>query len=171
MLICASTFAQEPKYQTYTAELLVTAQKNDSVTKWTNKNINVNLDYKTGQFLVKVYNTDFTNDQETIEFIENTDNQQSEYKFTTILPIDKIIDQQQTSRDYDVELELINTSLSLTEMVNCKMNIVRPNQGQGQYRIFTLIGTLNNDDVKIPAFNDYDNEIGIRILFNAFWNN
>ncbi len=162
--------AQDTKYQTYTAELVVAAQKNDSAFNWKNKNIIVNLNYKTGNFSVKIYNTDFTNEQQDIAFIENTDNQPSEYKFTGIFPIDKIINQKQTNQEYDVELELINKDINLSEMVNFKMTIVKPNQGKGQYRIFTLSGTLNNEKVKIPAFKNYDNNIAIRILFNAFWN-
>lgn len=169
-LLSVSTIAQNAKYQIYTAELIATAEKGDTVNNWKNKNIIVNLDYQNGNFNIKTYSKDITNDQPIIEFIENTDNQPTIFNLSGIVPIEKIINQKQTSQAYDIELELVNTELNISQIVHFNMNVVKPQQVSKQYRIFTLVGSFYNDEVKIPAFKSYDNEVVLKILFNAFWN-
>jgi hypothetical protein len=35
--------------------------------------------------------------------------------------------------------------------------------------VFTLTGILYNDELKLKAFQGYDNKVEIQIIFNAFW--
>ena len=86
-----------------------------------------------------------------------------------IMPIDQIINQKIINQEYDIELQLINNDISLSEVLNFKMNIMLPNQGPDNYRVFTLTGTLYNDVLNLKAFKGYDNEVEIRLMFNAFW--
>jgi hypothetical protein len=68
-----------------------------------------------------------------------------------------------------VELQLICKDPEIDKPINFKMYITYP--GSGQYRIFTLNGKLYNDELNIPAFNGFDNEIEVWIVFNAFSSN
>lgn len=169
-MLSVLSIAQNAKYQVYSAELTAIAKKGDTTTNWNNKNIIVNLNYQNGNLNIKVYSKDITNDDPEIDFIENTDNQPTVFNLSGIVPVEEIINQKQTSKDYNIELELVNTELNVSQIVNFTMNIVKPQQVSKQYRIFTLVGSFYNDKVEIPAFKNYDDEVVLKILFNAFWN-
>ena len=163
--------SQEVKYQTYKAQLKLSASKEGENFQWTNNNIAVTLNYKTGDFILKLKNSDFketmgnrnTVTQET-ETAEDT-----EYLFKGMFPINNIIDQQSINQTYPIELQLICDDPEIDKTVNFKMDITYP--GSGQYRIFTLNGKLYNDELNIPAFTGFDNEIELWIVFNAFVSN
>ncbi len=162
--------AQEAKFQTYTADLLVIATKEGKNIQWQNKDIVVTLNYKTGDFKTIVKNSDFYNKQTNTKVSEDEISNNSEFIIEGNMPIDQIINQKVINQDYDIELQLTNYDISLSEMINFKMNIMRPNQNANSYRVFTLAGVLYNDELNLPAFSGYDNEVEIRIIFNAFWN-
>lgn len=162
-------YGQAPKYQTYSANLLIIATKAGEDHQWQNKNITVTLNYKTGNFKAIINNSDFYNKQTEVRVQEDSISGNSEFQLIGIMPIEQIINQKVINQECDIELQLINNNISLSEMLNFKMNIMRPNQGRDNYRVFTLTGTLYNDILNLPAFKGYDNEVEIRLMFNAFW--
>jgi hypothetical protein len=163
--------SQEVKYQIYKAQLKLSASKEGEDFQWTNNNIAVTLNYKTGDFILKLKNSDF---KETLEN-RNTVTQETEtvkdteYLFKGMFPINSIIDQQSINQTYPIELQLICDDPEIDKTVNFKMDITYP--GSGQYRIFTLNGKLYNDELNIPVFTGFDNEIELWIVFNAFVSN
>ncbi len=162
--------AQEAKYQTYSANLLIITTKGGENYQWENKDILTTLNYKTGDFKVVVNSIDFYN-KESNNQVQNQNNEENtKYTFKGILPIDQIIDQKMSSQEYTIELQLVNDNIDFSNEVNFKMNIMRTSQQSDSYRVFTLIGKLYNDELELPAFKGYDNEVEIRIMFNAFWN-
>ncbi len=162
-------YAQEPQFQTYSADLLIVATKDGDNVQWQNKDIVVTLNYRTGDFKAIINNTDFYNKQTNMKISEDSISISSEFLFVGIMPIRDIVNQKAINQDYDTELQLINYDMDLTEMINFKMNVMRPNQNAGAYRVFTLTGTLYNYELNLPAFEGYDNEVEIRIMFNGFW--
>jgi len=162
-------YTQEPMFQTYSADLLIIATKEGKDFQWQNKDIAVTLNYKTGDFKAIIHNNDFVNKQSNIRANEDSISNNSEFMLIDIFPIDRIIDQKAINQDYDIELQLVNNDISLSEMLNFKMNVMRTNQNAGSYRVFTLTGTLYNDELNLPAFRGYDNEVEIRLMFNGFW--
>lgn len=162
-------YGQAPRYQTYSSNLLIIATKSGEDYQWENKDITVTLNYKTGNFKATIHNSDFYNKQTNVRVKEDSISGSSEFQLIGIMPIERIINQKVINQGYDIELQLINNDISLSEMLNFKMNIMRPSQGSGNYRVFTLMGILYNDTLNLPAFKGYDNEVEIRLLFNAFW--
>lgn len=162
-------YGQAPKYQTYSANLLIIATKGSENHQWQNKNILVSLNYKTGDFKAIINNSDFYNKETDIRVKEDSISGNSEFQLIGTMPINQIINQKVTNQDYDVELQLINNDISLSEMLNFKMNIMHPNQGPDNYRVFRLTGTLYNDELNLQAFKGYDNEVELQLMFNAFW--
>jgi len=164
-----SIFAQTPMFQTYSADLLVIATKDGESKQWQNKDILITLNYQTGAFRATITNSDFYNKQTNIKVNKDSISNDSEFVFEGNMPINQILNQKTINQDYDIELQLTNDDISLSEVINIKMNIMRPNQNTNSYRVFTLTGILYNDELNLPAFKGYDNEVEIRIIFNAFW--
>ncbi len=162
-------FAQAPKYQTYTADLLIIATKNGDNIQWENKDIVVTLSYKTGDLKVIINNSDFYNTQTYSRVKEDDILDNSEFIFSGNLPIDQINNQKTTNQSYNTELQLINNDMSLSEEINFKMDIMRPNLNNENYMVFTLSGVLYNNELNLPAFRGYDNEVELRLIFNVFW--
>ena len=158
--------AQETRYQTNKAALKINAFKEGENYQWENKNITVLLDYRNGDFISRLKNTDF---HSTIhqEFHETPEGEELEYVFKGILPIDEIINQRNISQTYPVELQLICDELGLDETIGFQMTITRPGTGSQNYRIFSLQGKLYNEELGLPAFSGFDNEIELWIIFNA----
>ena len=170
MLICTTfTFAQGPNFQTYSADLLVIATKGGENIQWQNKDIRVTLNYKTGSFKAVINNNDFYNKQTNIKVSEDKISSNTEFLIIGNMPINQIINQKLINQNYDVELQLTNKEISFSETINFKMNIMRPSQNASSYRVFTLTGVLYNDELNLPAFKGYDNEVEVHIIFNAFW--
>jgi len=170
LLICSLfIFGQAPKFQTYTADLLVIATKDGISQQWQNKDILITLNYKTGDFKAIINNSDFCNKETDSRINESDISNDTEFVFEGSMPITQILNQKIINQDYDIELQLTNEDISLSEVINFKMNIMRPNQNSNSYRVFTLTGILYNDELNLPAFKGYDNEVEIRIIFNAFW--
>jgi len=80
-LLLNPAFSQETRYQTYKAQMKINANKNGEMFKWENKNITVTLDYRTGEFLLKLINTDFQQSEGNGAVASNDEKQQVEYQF------------------------------------------------------------------------------------------
>jgi len=162
--------AQTTRYQTYTAVMKITATKDGQQYQWENKRISVVLDYKTGNFTCRLKNTDFYDPGHPQNFFEtDTVLNQLEYTLSGIFPIRNIINQQTIRQDYKVELQLTNQELMLNQTILFDMSILRPNpSGDGNYRVFTLEGKMNNAETELPAFRKFDDGINIRLGFNGY---
>lgn len=168
--ITATLFAQVPQYQTYTAELKLSASKDGETFQWENKNITVRLDYKNGEFISRLTNYDFR----ATEFDEPNiadSTYEYEYTFKGIFPIRDIINQKNISQNYTVELQLNNDELYIRETILFDMTITRPSStSRGSYRVFSLHGKLYNNQLQLPALEGFDDEVDIWMLFNGFMN-
>jgi len=163
------SFSQSPQFQIYSADLLLIATKDGENFQWQNKDIVVTLNYKTGDFKAIINNNDFYNKETNIRVVQDSISDNSEFFLIDILPIDRIINQKAINQDYDIELQLTNENISFSKMLNFKMNVMRTNQNTDNYRVFTLSGVLYNNELNLPAFVGYENEVEIRIMFNGFW--
>ena len=162
-------FAQQPQYQTYTAIMKISAVKEGEQFQWENKNITVRLDYKTGEFISRLKNHDFEKTGTPAATIADSTEQEMEYTLKGIFPVYDIINQKSINQNYTVELILNNDDLRLRESVLFDMQITRPNSGQNSsYRVFSLHGKLYNNQLNLPAFEGYDDEIEIWLLFNGY---
>jgi len=170
LFIGLSSIGQEAKFQTYSADLLIIASKDSKDVQWLNKDILVNMDYKTGNISIVVKSNNFINKANHEPALESNETMNTSYTFLGRLPIEQILNQKTNNQEYTVELQLVNDEIDFSNEVNFKMNVMRTSQRSGSYRVFTLIGTIYQDDVQIPAFKEYDNEVEIRIMFNAYWN-
>ena len=166
LLLISTMFSQEIHYQTLEAQMKITATRYDDVFQWENKKIAVSLDYKTGDFMVKLNNKDF---RETMGYVQSQeqDTDEVDYEFKGILPINDIINQQNINQSYPVELQLICESLDIDQTLRFQMDITKPGSGSVDFRIFSIHGKLYSDEVQIPALKTYDNEIELWIIFNA----
>ena len=170
LLLLNPSFSQETRYQTYKAQLKISAVKEGEIYKWENKNISVMLDYRTGEFLLRLKNTDFQQTDGGADVVSDNDKQQVEYLFKGIFPVNDIVHQKSISNVYPIELQLSCDELDINQTLNFQMGVTRPGSGSGDYRIFSLNGKLYNNELNIPAFNGFDNEVDLWIVFNAFSN-
>ena len=161
-------FAQVPQYRIIKGTLIINATKDEHAFRYTNKNIVVNLDYRVGNFLLKLSNTDFYQvDSTTNKNIKDTLSQQ-QYVLSGILPINDILNQQSIEQNYLIELQLSNDNLDIHQTINMNLTITLPNtSGQSNYRIFNMNGLLYNDELQLPAFAGYDNKIDFWIQFSG----
>lgn len=166
ILLAFQTVAQVAEYRVINGTLIINASKDGQAYRFTNNNILVNLNYQDGSFLLKLSNTDFyqadstsnTNLQDTLA--------QQQFSFSGILPLNQILNQQTTEQNYDIELQLINNNLNLYQTINLNMAVTVPNaSGQKNYRIFNMSGTLDNNQLQLPAFTNFDNDIDFWIQF------
>jgi hypothetical protein len=166
IIIAVSGYSQaNSRYQTYKSVMTVISSKNGVVEQWKNDRLNVVLDYKTGEFTLKMTNLDFV---KNITSAEAVDQPRIEYTLQGIFPIFEIKDQLVISQNYVVELQLINYELRLNQTINFDLNVTNPGTNKAQYRIFILQGKMYNDEVNLPAFEGYDNEVEIHIGFNGY---
>ncbi len=161
------TFSQEVRYQTLKAQLKIDAVKNGEHYQWENKNIAIMLNYKTGEFILRLKNTDFINSTGETQTAEEDDSIETEYLFKGIFPIFDIINQESINQKYPVKLQLTCDEPEIDQTLNFQMEITRLGSDSGNYRIFTLQGIMYNNEVQIPAFEGFDNEINLMIMFNA----
>lgn len=163
--------AQETRYQTFKAGLKISANKDGENYQWENKNITTFLDYRNGDFITRLKNSDFNpTGTGTKEQVKSEDTEELEYLFKGIFPITDIINQKNINQTYPVELQMICDELRLDETVAFEMTITRPSSGSANYRVFALQGKLYNDELQLPAFKGFENEIEMWIIFNAYSN-
>ncbi len=164
-------FGQQAQFVTNTSMIKVTAVKNGEGYEWENKDLHVSLDYKTGEFLSRIKNSDLVNPSEYTAFqIDNVVSEQ-EYILSGTFPIEELIGQDQINQNYEIELQLENDELNIEETILFDMVINRPESGSNEsYRTFMLSGTLYNDELNLPAFDGYNNEIGLWLIFSGYVN-
>ena len=164
------SLAQETRYQTNKAALKISAFKEGENYQWENKDISTFLDYRNGDFITRLKNSDFNSTAQP-EFNEvSMAEEELEYVFKGILPITEIINQKSINQTYPIELQIINDELGLDETIAFQMTVTRPSTNSRNYRIFSFQGKLYNDELQLPAFEGFDNEIELWIIFNAFSN-
>ncbi len=164
-------FAQQSQYLTYTSVMKIAGVKNGERFEWENKNINVRLDYKSGEFITYLENDDFVNTDMDLEDRDDTTTNKRKFTLQGTFPISDIINQQQEKQNFMVELQLKNDDLYLSEPVMFDMLISRPEAGNAKgYRIFSLNGVLYNDELNLPAFEGFENEIELWLMFSGFMN-
>jgi hypothetical protein len=164
-------FGQQTQYLTYTSTMRIRAMKNGERTEWENKNISVRLDYRTGDFISYLRNYDFVNHEMASSLQNDSIVSKREFTLSGVFPINDIINQQQEQQDYKVELQLRNDDSNLAKSLLFDMMITRPSSGSNRaYRIFSLNAVLYNDQMHMPAFAGYDNEIEIWLLFSGVMN-
>jgi len=164
--------AQEPRYQAYSTSLTIIGTKNGNDLQWENKNINIALDYKTGEFVAALKGSDFSDKRAGQPPVDSAEASPDRiFNLSGTFPVDALINQQAINAGYDVELQLANEDQSLLETILFKMTVTKPGEGQAQYRIFVLTGTLYADELQLPAFEGLDNDIRIQLFFNAYWEN
>jgi hypothetical protein len=156
------------RFQTYQSVMKISAFKNGENQQWENKNVRVVLDYQSGEFTVKLDNRDFYQNQTNLPVVPDSMNRDLEYTFKGILPIREIINQKQIKQNYVFEAQLINYDLSLNNPVKFDVNVTNPGTSQNNYRIFMMHGKLYNDELHLPAFEGFDNEIEIWLGFNGY---
>jgi len=163
------TSAQQPAYQTYSSSVKLIAQQGEKDYQWENTVNTVFLDYKTGDIKIRLTNKDFYNPLHPAPSDPNLEQEEREFVFQGILPINDIINQQSLNQKYNVELDLVCDDLSLYETVNFDMTITRPGSSSTNYRIFSLHGILYNDQLNLSFFEGFNNEIDLYINFNGFF--
>lgn len=163
--------AQQAGYKTYSSSIKMIAVQGEETYQWENKDNTVVLNYQNGDFKVRLKNRDFYNPVNPEPADPILEEEEREYLFQGILPVTDIINQKSTNQKYNVELQLICDDLWLNEPVNFEMTVTNPNPGNPQksYRIFTLQGVLYNDQLDLPAFQGFNNEIELFINFNGFF--
>jgi hypothetical protein len=163
--------AQQSKYITYSSLMKIKAKKNGEPVEWENKNVSVNFDYKTGEFITYLTNTDFVNPDADKNMVKEDVAPRRQLTLEGTLPISDIIGQQQANQNYKVELQLTSEELNLSETILFDMLITKPESGESKSnRFFTLNGILYNDQTNFPAFAGYDNEIQVWLIFSGFMN-
>jgi hypothetical protein len=165
--ILDSTFAQQPKYQTFKSKMSLIGEKDAEKFQFDNDKITVALDYKTGSFISRLKNTDFKIDKNYATDKEQIE--EEEIVLEGILPIEAMIDQKAIRANYKTELKL--TTPDDVFILHFDIEVNKPGSKNKGYRIFMMRGIIYNDETNFPAFEGFDNEIAIILTFNAFWNN
>jgi hypothetical protein len=163
--------AQQAQFMTYNSMMKIKASKNGEPVEWENPNVSVRFDYRSGEFITYLTNTDFVKPGSDINITKESDVPTRQLTLEGTLPISDIINQKQESQNYMVELNLKNTELNLSETILFDLLITKPETGNSKaYRVFTMNGLLYNDQTNFPAFNGYENEIQIWLIFSGFMN-
>ena len=151
-------------YQTYKSVMKISAMKDGVNHQWENKTITVVINYQTGETTVKLNNYDFNQN------IAPQETEVSEYSYTLsgILPVREIINQKQINQTYVVEMQLINYELSLNQTLKFDLTVTNPGTSQANYRMFVYQGKLYNDEVQLPAFEGFENEVELWINFSGY---
>lgn len=162
-------FSQEEiaRYQTMKSVMKISAFKDGENFQWENKNISAVLDYRTGEFTVRLRNSDFRENKTEATILPDSIQQELEYMFKGMFPIREIINQKSMHQSYVVELQLTNWELYIDNTINFDLTVTNPGTNQANYRMFQLHGKMYNYELNLPAFNDFDNVIEIWISFNA----
>lgn len=148
----------------------IIAMKDGQNYQWENTQISISLDYRVGTFNLQLSNDDFRVNQTNQLAISDTVEDNRQFTLSGTFPIDQIIDQLAINQKYNVELTLSNWDLSIDQTLNFNLTVTNPGTTQAKYRMFQMNGILYNDELQLPAFKGFDNEVEIWILFNGFKN-
>ncbi len=161
--------AQQPSYKTIRSSVTLIAVKDNEPYQWENTDNTVFLDYKNGDFKVRLKNRDFYNPLHPEPEDPDLDDEEREFLLQGILPINQIINQKMTHQSYQIELQLICDALRMNETIQFNMTITKPGSSSQNYRIFALQGILYNDQLNLPFFEGFDNEVEMHINFNGIF--
>lgn len=161
--------AQQPSYKTIRSSVTLIAVKDNEPYQWENTDNTVFLDYKNGDFKVRLKNRDFYNPLHPEPEDSDLADEEREFLLQGILPINEIINQKMTHQSYQIELQLICDALRMNETIQFNMTITRPGSSSQNYRIFALQGILYNDQLNLPFFEGFDNEVEMHINFNGIF--
>jgi hypothetical protein len=162
---------QDAQYLIHNSLMKIMASKNGESFEWQNDDVSVRLDYRTGDFITYLTNTDFVKPGEDIGMTKESGATKRQLTLSGTLPISDIINQQQSAQNYKVELNLKADDLDMSETILFDMLITKPESSNSKsYRVFTLNGILYNDQTNLPAFVGYDNEIQLWLIFTGFMN-
>lgn len=164
-------FSQDAQYLTHNSLMKIKAGKSGESVEWQNDNVSVRLDYKTGEFMVNLSNTDFVKPGVEVDLNNESNAPKRQLTLSGTFPMSDIINQQQSTQNYKIELNLEIQDLDISETILFDMLITKPESGNSKsYKMFTLNGILYNDELKLPAFAGYDNEIQLWLIFTGFMN-
>ena len=162
---------QDAQYIIHNSLMKIKAGKKGESLEWQNDNVSVRFDYRTGEFITYLTNTDFVKPGEDIGMTKESGATKRQLTLSGTLPISDIINQQQSAQNYKVELNLEADDLDMAETILFDMLITKPESSNSKsYRVFTLNGILYNDQTNLPAFVGYDNEIQLWLIFTGFMN-
>ena len=161
--------AQQPNYKTYSSVIKIIASQGSENYQWENKDNTVVLNYKNGDFIARLKNKDFYNPLHPQPADPEIEEEEREFVLKGIFPIRDIINQKSINQKYNVELQFICDDLWLNETINFVMTITLPKPSSQNYRIFSLHGILYNDQLNLPYFEGFNNEIEMYINFNGFY--
>ncbi|MBN2173983.1 MAG: hypothetical protein JW731_07620 [Bacteroidales bacterium] len=171
LLVTPVLLGQQTQYLTYKSNMRIKGVMNGEKQEWENKNISVSLDYKTGEFHLHLYNYDFLNNTQDLDSKNDSIDEKRVFTLSGMFPIQQIINQKQSNQNYNIELQLKNDDLDIEEMLLFDMLITWPEPGsENSYRIFSLNGVLNNDELKLPAFAEFEDEIQLWLMFSGNMN-
>ncbi len=146
----------------------ITGVKDGQRLEWENKNVAVMLNYKTGIFISKIKNTDLQNTEADPLKGRDTDLNERVFILSGTFPINDIINQHQEQQHYKVELELENEELEIKESILFDIVVNRPESGSdNNFRVFSMNGVLQNDRLGLPAFEGFEDEIGLWLMFSG----
>ena len=173
ILLLTSTvlIGQQDQLVANSTVIRLTGVKDGKRIEWENKNIAVMLNYKTGKFISRIKNTDLQNTE--IVPLPAQDSAIVERVFTLsgTFPISDILNQHQQKQQYKVELELENEDLEIAETLLFDMLITRPeSSSDNNFRVFSLNGVLHNDQLELPAFEGFEDEVGLWLMFSGIMN-
>lgn len=169
--IVGSLFAQQGTgYVIQKPVMKISAIKDGQNYQWENPDISISLDYQVGTFNLQLSNDDFRVNQTNQLLIADTVEDNRQFTLSGTFPINQIIDQLETNQSYNVELNLSNWDLNIDQTLNFNLTVTNPGTTQVNYRMFQMNGVLYNDELQLPAFNGFNNEVEIWILFNGFMN-
>ncbi len=170
LFLSVALFSQQAKtnFQTHNAKLKLIAFQQGKKYEWDNDNITVNLNYKTGELLVLLKNSDFYDPNHPEFFVGDTTDANIEYELRGHLPVEDILKQQNSQQTYPVELQLVNEARMYYKNILFNMTVTLPDAtGNGNYRIFLLEGKFSNHDLDLPAFRAFDDEVYIILGFSG----
>ena len=156
------------RYQTLSSVIQITASKNGESYIYENKNVNLVLDYKVGNFQAEFSNMGFVLTTDATSSSLDSLETEREFAFKGILPIDEIIQQLVIKKQYFVELELINWELDLNETLSFDLTVTNPGNTQQNYRMYSLHCKMKYQHLQLAAFEGFDDDVEIWINWTAY---
>ena len=172
LLMSTVITGQQDQLVAKSTAIRVTVIKDGKRTEWEKKNVAVMLNYKTGKFISRIKNTDLQRTEIVPLPAQDTAIVESVFTLTGTFPINELINQHLEKQQYKIELELVNEELEISETLLFDMLITRPEStSDNGFRVFSLNGVLHNDQLDLPAFEGFEDEIGLWLMFSGTMNN
>lgn len=158
----------QAQFITHTSVMRITGVKDGKQFEWENKDIMISLDYQTGEFISSLNNDGFMSTDWTSEAQSDSIISERTITLTGTFPINEIIDQQHINQDYGIELELQNDDLIESKTILFDMLVIIPESNPDEsFRTFSLSAILHNNELDLPAFEGFENEIRLWLMFSG----